>query len=645
MAGGHRGRRLPISRRVITSLLILMLLAAAAPAIARPPDGRFIVVFKGGVTQPGEVAREHARTHGARLSHVYAHALKGYAAEMPEQAAARIASDARVAYVERDQQVHAFGEVPTGVGRIEADKKLSIDDASTRSVNVDIAILDTGIDGSHADLNVVGGWNCAKGGPNNTKCDTGGFDDGNGHGTHVAGTAAAIDDAGGLGVVGVAPGARLWAVKVLDSNGSGWISWIVAGINRVSANASTIEIANMSLGCECDSQSLDDAVTNSTNAGVVYVVAAGNSGANAATHSPANHPQVIATSAVADYDGSAGGTAAPTCRDDSGSDDSLATWSNYGTVVDIAAPGVCILSTVPGGGYASYSGTSMASPHAAGAAALYVVENGVAKSSARWSIVRDGLRGGGWSVPQSDACGFTGGKSAEPFMLLATCDSSTPPDGEAPGAPTGLLASDPATGGTLNLDWADNSEADLAGYNVYRSDDGVSFERANLSLVSSSAYTDSGLVNGSIYYYRVTAVDSSANESLPSATASGTPTGTAAPPAASTVHVHDLDGAGTSQRGGAWFATVTIFVFDGNENPVSGAEVSGSWSAGAASGTCTTNSSGWCQVTSDSVHKGDAKQLAYSVANVSSSLAYDAQSNHDDDGDSTGTSITVTKPN
>ena len=171
----------------------------------------------------------------------------------------------------------------------------------------------------------------------------------------------------------MAPGARLWAVKVLNDQGSGYMSWIVAGIDYVTKNASAIEVANMSLGCECTSAALDTALTNSTNAGVVYVVAAGNSTKDASTFSPANHPRVITTSAVADFDGKAGGVGAATCRADE--DDTLANFSNFGSTVDIAAPGVCIRSTWNNGGYNTISGTSMASPHAAGAAALYVVQN------------------------------------------------------------------------------------------------------------------------------------------------------------------------------------------------------------------------------------------------------------------------------
>ncbi len=197
------------------------------------------------------------------------------------------------------------------------------------------------------------------------RCTSGGTD-GNGHGTHVAGTIGALDN--GIGSVGVAPGARLWAVRVLNNQGSGYTNQIIAGIDWVRQNAASIEVANMSLGCECTSAAQNTAITNLVNAGVVVVVAAGNSDKNASTFSPANHPDVITVSALADFNGLAGGGAASTCRVDQ--DDTLADFSNWGSPVEIAAPGVCIYSTWMGGGYNTISGTSMASPHVAGAAAL-----------------------------------------------------------------------------------------------------------------------------------------------------------------------------------------------------------------------------------------------------------------------------------
>ncbi|MDQ3973112.1 MAG: S8 family serine peptidase [Actinomycetota bacterium] len=403
------------------TLAAVLPLPAGAAAAANHDRERLIVVFDDArVRDPHAVAREHERRYGGEIRAVYEHALRGYAAEMPAGARQGIARDRRVAYVELDQVATAFGEVPTGVDRVEADKHPTADlDGADERVDVDVAIIDTG-SGPHHELNVVGGARCTSLLGLFPSCRNGGYDDDNGHGTHVAGSAAAIDD--GAGVVGVAPGARLWAVKVLDAAGAGFISQVVAGIDWVTARAKTIEVANMSLGCECASRALNDAITRSAEAGLVYTVAAGNSADNAKDFSPANHPRVIAVSAMADFDGRAGGGAAATCRSDV--DDSFADFSNYGSVVDLAAPGVCITSTWLAGGYATFSGTSMASPHGAGAAALYVVANGVSRSPTRWSTVRSGLTGSGWSVPQSDPCGFSAGRSGEPMLMLGACDTA-----------------------------------------------------------------------------------------------------------------------------------------------------------------------------------------------------------------------------
>jgi subtilisin len=228
-------------------------------------------------------------------------------------------------------------------------------------------VLDTGIDTEHPDLNVVGGADCAKGR---------GYDDEYGHGTHIAGVIGALDN--GVGVVGVAPGARLWAVRVLDDTGSGSWSSVICGVDWVTAHASEIEVANMSMvgpGTQgsCNDGALREAICKSVESGVTYIVAAGNSTVDVATQVPASFPEVITVSALTDFDGLPGGLGKATCE--AGTDDTLASFSNYGAGVDLIAPGVCITSTWKGGGYKTISGTSMASPHVAGAAALYLSDH------------------------------------------------------------------------------------------------------------------------------------------------------------------------------------------------------------------------------------------------------------------------------
>jgi subtilisin len=368
-AGNRRGSRLLAG----AALTLTALTAFAAPAQAAPPPdrpnsipGAWIVTLEAGQS-PDQVSAEHGHQHGAKVDHVYRHAMNGYAARMSDQQAARVAQDPRVASVERDEVVTAFAQsTPTGIDRIDGELSSTVSGNGAGRVDVDVAVIDTGIDIDHPDLNVVGGKNCTTGRS---------YDDGNGHGTHVAGTIGAKDD--GKGVVGVAPGARLWAVRVLNNQGSGTRSSIICGVDWVTANRATIEVANMSLGgsgtepsrAGCSTgDSYHDAICRSVQAGVTYVVAAGNSSVDAATAVPAAYDEVITVSALADFDGRPGGAASATCRADQ--DDTLADFSNYGADVDLIAPGVCINSTWMGGGYNTISGTSMASPHVAGAAAL-----------------------------------------------------------------------------------------------------------------------------------------------------------------------------------------------------------------------------------------------------------------------------------
>ncbi len=158
----------------------------------------------------------------------------------------------------------------------------------------------------------------------------------------------------------------------MDKNGQGYISNIIAGIDWVTKNAAKIKIVNMSLGCKCHSTALYDAISKSVAAGVTYVVSAGNGSEDVASYEPANYPQVITVSAIVDTDGKCGGLGPSTSY---GNDDTRASYSNYGSAVDLAAPGVNIYSTYKGQTYATMGGTSMAAPHVAGAAALYKAIN------------------------------------------------------------------------------------------------------------------------------------------------------------------------------------------------------------------------------------------------------------------------------
>ncbi len=374
--------------------------------------GQYIVLTK------GDVMNQVVKRHNVTQKFKHYGAVKGFAAALSDAQVAELRADPDVVALQPDYVVEALKRpsssaavqvLPTGVNRIDADLSPTARiDGVSQSLNVDIAVIDTGVQKSHPDLNVFRQVNFT-----NEKQ----MDDLNGHGTHVAGIAAAKDNA--AGVVGVAPGARIWSVKVLNRNGSGYLSDVIEGIDYVTANAASVEVANMSLGCVgCQTVAMDTAISRSVAAGVVYAVAAGNDASDAVDESPANHPDVLAVSAIADFNGLPGGGASATCYPDE--DDTFANFSNYGSVVDIAAPGVCILSTYKGGKYATMSGTSMASPHVAGAAALYILTHGKPTDAAGVAAVRSALVIGG--TAQTAAGGFSGDPDAshEPLVNAAS---------------------------------------------------------------------------------------------------------------------------------------------------------------------------------------------------------------------------------
>ena len=372
-----------LKRLAFTLSVAAVLAASGIRATGQAPQASsrdVIVVFYDDERDVDGLAAQHGHAYGAEISARYHSALKGYAAKIPNARIDDVRRDPRVAFVSDDRAVEAFAQtLPTGVDRIDGELSphyASNDwSAASNVVATAVAVIDTG-SGPHADLNVVGGVSCQPGKS---------FSDGNGHGTHVAGTIGAINN--GSGVVGVAPGIPIYSVRVLDNRGSGRFSDIICGIDWVTANASrlNIKVANMSLGgagsddgnCgNTNRDALHKAICSSVAAGVTYVVAAGNDGANMAGSVPASYNEVLSVTAAADFNGQAGGGAAATCRADV--DDTPADFSNFATpgsldeMHTIAAPGVCIYSTWKGGGYNTISGTSMASPHAAGVAALCI---------------------------------------------------------------------------------------------------------------------------------------------------------------------------------------------------------------------------------------------------------------------------------
>lgn len=468
---------------------------------------RVVVVLADGVARPGATASDLASRAGGTVSQVWTVALKGFAAEVPAAAIEGLRRDPRVAAVEADRVFTAFGEIPSGIDRIEADKKLPLEttnqdfsSAANPSNQVGVAVIDTGIDSSHPDLNVVSGVDCAR----NSGCVNGLPGDGNGHGTHVAGTIGAKDD--GAGVVGVIPGVDLYAVRVLDNRGSGYLSWIIAGLNWVAARAGTIDVANMSLGATGSDTSLENAVRNTISAGVTIAVAAGNSAADAGNYTPARVAEAITVSAVADGDGKAGAAGSITCRSGE-ADDRFASFSNYGSVVDIAAPGVCITSTWRNGGYDTISGTSMATPHVAGAAALYKFLN----PSASPSAIQTALKGSSWSTSQGGSCGYSAyaGRTAGPLLMLAACDVASGGGGGATTAPANFSKTSPTSGssvsvrgGGVSLTWATSTGAS---YYIACVRVGSSGSPSCSGTITGTSAKVSSLTKGVTYQWQVTA--------------------------------------------------------------------------------------------------------------------------------------------
>ncbi|MEU1863888.1 S8 family serine peptidase [Streptomyces gardneri] len=421
-----------------TGALLGTLPAVAQGVEAAPQDGaRYVVVLKNGtVADPVSVARSAA---GVELGSVFRSALNGFSAELTPAAVATLRNDPNVAYVEKSAVAHAHGQAtPNGTVRTgaAANSGLRVGDGRDERVDVDVAVIDSGIDYTHPDLNVVRRVNCV----GVTACvEDAGMDD-NGHGSNVAGIVGGLDN--GIGYVGVAPGARLWSVKSLNSKGSGSTEEIVNGIDWVTAHAAEIEVVNLSLGFDGTVQAVNDAVGRAIAKGIVVVVSAGNDKRDVAEQSPANAPDAITVSSLSDADGKAGGLGdfAWCNAKNTNKDDTLSNFSNFGRGVDLAAPGDCIRSAFKDGGYSNYSGTSQAAPHAAGAAGwltrgsakptdragvLAVRNRLVATGNANWTDTS----GDGAKEPLLDvtdtAAYPAGGTSAPQATFVPACDRAT----------------------------------------------------------------------------------------------------------------------------------------------------------------------------------------------------------------------------
>jgi subtilisin family serine protease len=376
-----------ISRRVGALVPVLALAAglqfAVSPAAQSAPVGdlrlapaslavenSWIVVLKDGSADAADL--------GVTPQHVYRTALKGFSTSMSQARAATLAADPRVAYVEQNATVRVADTqtgATWGLDRVDQrDLPLSTTYSyRTTASNVSAYIIDTGIRTSHSEFGgrATVGTDTVGDGRNGQDCQ--------GHGTHVAGTV-------GGAKYGVAKGAKLVAVRVLGCDGSGTTAGVIAGVDWVTTNAVKPAVANMSLGGSAN-QSLDDAVRRSIASGVSYSVAAGNGiligiPVNACNYSPARVPEAITVGAT-------------------DSADKRASFSNYGTCLDLFAPGVSVTSAWKDNDAATntISGTSMATPHTAGVAALYLAANPTATPAQ----VRDALVNNATSGKVQDA--------------------------------------------------------------------------------------------------------------------------------------------------------------------------------------------------------------------------------------------------
>src|SRR5678815_3276097 len=375
----------------------------AAPRMARPSDiaGSYIVTLRDNGPGVEAAAAALANAHGGSIGHIYKVALRGFSIDnLPEAAALAMSRDPRVLRVEPDQVATAITTQSGATWGIDRIDQSSLPLSGTYAYGADgtgvtAYIIDTGINFGHVDFGGRASMGVDEVTIGGTAADC------NGHGTHVAGTV-------GGAKYGVAKDVALVAVRVLDCGGSGSNSGVIAGVDWVTANHKSPAVANMSLGGSA-STALDQAIANSVASGVTYGVAAGNGNflgiaQNACNYSPSRAPSAITVSAT-----------------DAG--DTKASWANYGTCVDIFAPGVSITSSWYTGGTNTISGTSMATPHVVGAAALYLEANPSATpaqvataltGNATLNLVKNGGSGSPNRLLYTGAGGGSGGGGTPP---------------------------------------------------------------------------------------------------------------------------------------------------------------------------------------------------------------------------------------
>jgi subtilisin family serine protease len=554
-------------------------------------------------------------------------------------------------------------------------------DGDDEPMEVDVAVIDTGVDPDHPDLDVFSHTNCARW---RNGC-SGNGDDYVGHGTHVAGTIAALDNK--IGVVGVAPGARIWAVRTFNKSGSGYVSWLIKGIDWVTDHADQIEVANMSVTWRGYSQAARQAIQNSVNAGVVYFAAAGNDatdvyGTNGVYGDgddvcPACYPEVAAVSALVDTDGELGGRGFDSSY---GPDDSFASFSNFsrtavsenpvdspGAAIDLMCPGVDIFSTTRNGGYATYSGTSMASPHAAGLAALHIAQHGRAEYAdevydIRQALIDNAVAQGGPEglVEQNDPddnpepIGWAG--DIQPGMDIAISSITTqPPSPVILGEKTVSVDVTVRNAGSVYV--SESIGVDLVSDNTSPTDPSDNIEFVDQSIFGGLAPGDTATVQ---FTWVIDA-------GVPPTTKLGDHTLTASltfsadsddqnldnnthaitvevrqEAAPNTLHIGSLTGSSANMFWAIWEAEVKFKVVNFEDAPVAQATVSGVFSDGDTLFQCTTGAGGRCSVFG---YQWWLDCLTFTVEEVAhQTLDYDPSLDDDLEPNLLGTNITVCRP-
>lgn len=487
------------------------------------------------------------KAYGGSIKYNFHPFINVIAASIPEKAIDALSRNPKVYYVELDGEVHALGHTPAnpnieyqnawGVDHIQADAV----HAYSKGANIYVCIVDTGIDYNHPDL--AGRY---KGGRDYVNSDNDPMDD-NGHGTHVSGTVAAVLN--NVGVVGVAPDAYLYGVKVLNKQGSGWWSDVAAGIKWCADN--NANIISMSLGGGY-SASVESAVNAAYSKGLLLVAAAGNSGAGTDTVIyPAKFESVMAVAAT----------------DQS---DNRASFSSTGPSVEISAPGVGVKSTVLAGGYASYSGTSMATPHVSGVAALIWFSY----PSLTNVQVRNVLDNTAQDLGPAGRDNYYGYGLVRADLAVP---SNTNPSPTAPSAPSNLQAA--AGDGQVTLNWLapnNNGGSAITKYNIYRGTSSNGEQYLTYVGAGTLSYMDTAVNNAQTYYYYVKA-ENFAGESLASNEASATPQASsspAPPPTPSKVSVSSITSSGQGGKSGNQHIVIVASLLDDLNNAVSGASVS-----------------------------------------------------------------------